>query len=91
MHFRMSRHASEEIERRGIPFSVVERVMTQPDQVVLTYGARTVFQSLVDFPEGRAYLVRVVVDDAADPPIVITAYRTTKVAKYWRYGREGDL
>jgi hypothetical protein len=29
------------------------------------------------------YLVRVVVAEHEQPPVVITAYRTSKIAKYW--------
>jgi hypothetical protein len=29
------------------------------------------------------YLVRVIVDDSADPALVVTAYRTSKMEKYW--------
>ena len=28
--------------------------------------------------------VRVMVDDIVDPAVVVTAYRTTKVDRYWR-------
>jgi hypothetical protein len=29
------------------------------------------------------YLLRVVVAEAEQPPVIITAYRTTKMEKYW--------
>jgi len=28
-------------------------------------------------------LFRVIVDDAVDPAVVVTAYRTTRIEKYW--------
>jgi hypothetical protein len=34
MKFEMSRHAREEIDRRGIPLNVVEAVLQEPQQVV---------------------------------------------------------
>ena len=33
---------------------------------------------------GVKYLVRVVVDVDRNPAEVVTAYRTSKIAKYWR-------
>jgi len=33
---------------------------------------------------GRTFLLRVFVDVQRRPPEVITAYRTSKIAKYWR-------
>lgn len=34
--------------------------------------------------EHGAYLLRVFVDVDRDPPDVVTAYRTSKIEKYWR-------
>jgi hypothetical protein len=33
---------------------------------------------------GNAYLVRVFVDIDRDPAEVVTVYRTSRIAKYWR-------
>ena len=43
----------------------------------------TCFQSRVDI-DGKQYLLRVMVNDSVNPPVVVTAYRTNKIAKYWR-------
>jgi hypothetical protein len=32
----------------------------------------------------KAYLVRVMVNETAKPPIVVTVYRTSKISKYWK-------
>jgi hypothetical protein len=32
----------------------------------------------------KPYLVRVMVNEAAAPPKVVTAYRTSKISKYWK-------
>ena len=37
---------------------------------------------VLDAPDGRAYLLRVVVERWGEDTLVITAYRTTKFAKY---------
>ena len=29
------------------------------------------------------FMLRVIVDDSVAPPVVVTAYRTTKIEKYW--------
>jgi len=34
-------------------------------------------------PEGKVYLIRVVVDVDRQPAEVVTVYRTSKIAKYW--------
>lgn len=43
----------------------------------------TCFQSQVDIG-GKQYLLRVMVNESVDLPIVVTVYRTNKIAKYWR-------
>lgn len=42
------------------------------------------YQSLVDFGGGKTYLLRVMVNETVDPAVVVTAYRTSKIKKYWR-------
>jgi len=44
---------------------------------------RDVAQSRVEY-QGREYLVRVFIDVDRLPAEVVTAYRTSKIAKYWR-------
>jgi hypothetical protein len=47
-------------------------------------GAREILQSRFEAEDGRIYLVRAVVATDKRPPVVITIYRTSKIAKYWR-------
>jgi len=51
-------------------------------EVSLHAGIRC-FHSRVDIG-GKQYLLRVMVNESVDPPVVVTAYRTNKIAKYWR-------
>jgi hypothetical protein len=84
VNFRFARHAEEEISRREIPRRVVEEVLRVPEDIVPGEGGRKVYQSRHKFGRGKTYLVGVIVDDRMDPPLVITAYRTSKIAKYRR-------
>ena len=36
------------------------------------------------FEDGKLYLLRVVVAGDEEPPLVITAYRTSKIEEYWK-------
>jgi hypothetical protein len=58
--------------------------LAQPEQVVPGQDNRTIYPSRLDNEEGKTYLVRVVVDEQINPPVVITVYRTSKIQKYWR-------
>lgn len=84
MNFRYSRHAEEEMARRDIPRALADEVLRRPQQVVAVRDTRKAYQSKVDFGGGRCFLLRLIVDVAITPAIVITAYRTSKIDKYWR-------
>lgn len=84
MRFVISTHAAQEMERRGISLDMVERVLETPEQVVPGRFGKKVYQSQVDFGGGRIYLIRAIVDEESDPATLVTVYRTSKIAKYWR-------
>jgi hypothetical protein len=77
---RWSLHALHEASRRGLAVKEVEQTALQPDQVVPVRSGREVRQSLDDC--GR--LVRVIIDLEGVVPVIVTAYRTTKVHRYWQ-------
>jgi hypothetical protein len=78
--FRWSFHAIIQAGRRRIPREVVERVVRDAQQVVKIDARREIRQSI----DEAGALVRVIVDIENDPVVIVTAYRTSKVAKYWR-------
>ncbi len=84
LNFKLSRHVREEMERRSIPLNLLESVLENPQQVVSERGGKKAYQSKLDFGGGKIFLLRAIVDQAVDPPIVVTAYRTSKITKYWR-------
>jgi hypothetical protein len=84
MDFKFSNHALEEMERRGISLEMLESVLHSPQQVVAEWDGKKAYQSQIDFGGGRMYLLRAIVNDALDPAVVITVYRTRNIPKYWR-------
>ena len=74
-------HARFEMQRRGITEAEVIAIIRNPNQVLPSRRGREVRQSKVS--AGRM-LLRVVVKEQAQVYHVITAYKTGKVAKYWR-------
>jgi hypothetical protein len=81
LDFVLTPHASLELLRRGV--AVVQQVLANPEQRILVRPGREVAQSRLD-TAGRRYLLRVFVDTDRSPVEVVTAYRTSKVEKYWR-------
>lgn len=78
-------HALFQIGRRGITEEKVRDVLTEPGQIQEVRPGRWVYQvrhHAGDPP--REFVLRVLVDLDRKPPEVVTAYRSSKVNKYWR-------
>jgi len=84
MKFRLSRHVEEELRRRRIPREALEQVLETPQQVIEERGGRKAYQSQMVFESGKLYLLRAIVFDGVEPAVVVTAYRTSRIRKYWR-------
>ena len=84
MKFKISKHARQEMERRGIPMALLESVLGNPQQVVIEPRGKKAYQSQLDFGGGKIFLLRAIVADNVDPPVIVTVYRTSKISKYWR-------
>lgn len=83
-------HAVFEMERRGLSEQIVRSVLSAPEQRLEVRRGRVVLQSKVSLGEpARIYLVRVIVDIDRQPAEVVTAYRTSRISKYWRGSHEG--
>jgi len=82
--FVVTTHAAAEMARRGLAADTTLAVLEAPEQTVPVRTGRVVYQSRVAFPpDGHTYLVRVIVDTRQETLEVVTAYRTSKLAKYW--------
>lgn len=81
--FSLTRHAAEEMRRRGIDEMAMRQVLQTPEQRETVRPGRDVLQSRISV-ESRTYLLRVFVDVDRDPPEVVTVYRTSRIEKYWR-------
>lgn len=84
MNYRLSQHARQEMQLRGIPVGLLDSVLQQPQQIVPEQSGRNAYQSQLDFGGGNVFLLRAIVVDNVDPAIVVTVYRTKKIGKYWR-------
>jgi hypothetical protein len=76
-------HAAGEMRRGRIEENVVRRVLATPEQRYPVRSGRDVLQSKVVFAD-KVYPVRVFVDLDRSPAEVVTVYRTSRLAKYWR-------
>jgi hypothetical protein len=69
--------------RRGFDEGVVRQVLAAPEQRHPVRPGRDVLQSRIALA-GKTYLLRVLVDIDRDPAEVVTVYRTSRIAKFWR-------
>jgi hypothetical protein len=83
INYLVTNHAAFEMRRRGIDEGVVRQVLTAPEQRHAVRPGRDVLQSRIAFA-GKTYLFRAFVDIDRDPAEVVTVYRTSRIAKYWR-------
>ena len=80
-----SDHARFELLRRGLSEEAVRAILLAPEQRFEIRPGRVVLQSKVASGQpGKAFLLRVFVDIDRRPAEVVTAYRTSKIEKYWR-------
>ena len=75
-------HAVIELKRRKLSKEAIDGILKNPEQRFEVRSGRVVVQSRVQ-EFGSEYLVRIFVDIDRVPAEVVTAYRTSKVAKYW--------
>jgi hypothetical protein len=81
--FVLTPHGTSELHRRGLDEAIVRQVLAAPEQREALRPGRDVLQSRVEIA-GKRYLVRVCVDVDRSPAEVVTAYRTSKIGRYWR-------
>jgi len=83
MRFHFSKHVHEELERRKIPRALMDQVLQAPEQKVPEVDDITCYQPRVEIG-GKLNLLRVMVNETVNPPVVVTVYRTNKISRYWR-------
>jgi len=79
-----SEHAREQMIRRSINQDTVLSVVTQPDQKIadMEDPAIVIYQSLIKENE-HLFLLRIFVNKDKQPNVIVTLYKTTKIAKYY--------
>jgi hypothetical protein len=90
--YRLTDHALTEMKCRGLSVALLENVLFVPEQRFVDQPGRCVYQSRwTEAETQKVDLIRVFVDGARTIPEVGTAYRTSRVQKYWRASHAGDL
>jgi hypothetical protein len=75
--------AKRKLEKRGIPEAWVVEALRNADQVVEGHGGRSVAQQRRRIRR-RQKLLRVVFEETNEKYVVITAYLTSDITRYWK-------
>ena len=77
-------HASFVAERREISEELIKSVVQNPQQKIPSKKGRIIVQNkYYDKMENKEMLIRVIGTETSEKFDVITAYKTSKVSKYW--------
>jgi hypothetical protein len=75
--------AKRKLERKGIPEAWIHDALAKAEQVVEGHGGRLVAQQRHRIRR-RERLLRVVFEETEDKYVVITAYLTSDIRRYWK-------
>jgi hypothetical protein len=83
---RFSDHALEEIAERKISPDEVVALLRKAVQIVPDKDDvdRTIYQDKIMSRRGKLLLLRAVVEESEREILVVTAYLTTRISRYWR-------
>ena len=82
---RYTAHLLERIGRRKIGLDVIESIIENPQQKIPDKDdpEREIYQSVIVDSKGKQKIIRIIIQDINNEKVVITAYISSKVSKYW--------
>jgi Domain of unknown function (DUF4258) len=75
--------ARTKMAQRGIDETWVREALLAPEQVVEGHGGRQVAHKRLMIAD-KEHLLRIVYEETATTLVVVTAYLTSAIARYWR-------
>lgn len=80
-----SEHVLIEIERRRLDRKEIERIIQFPEQEIPAKKDRVVRQGIYhDKNDNKKMILRIIGERLEDSFYVITAYKSSKIKKYWK-------
>ncbi len=83
LEVRFTAHAEKRITARKLETGQVVAVALAPEQIIEEAGRLPIAQSHIVFMD-RPALLRVVFRDEGDVRVIVTAYPTSQIDRYWR-------
>ncbi|MHA1225534.1 MAG: DUF4258 domain-containing protein [Candidatus Hodarchaeales archaeon] len=84
MKIRFSDHALERIKSRNISSDQIKEAIIKPDEQFINTIGMVIHKILTDTDSKERYLLRVFYKENDDIITIISAYKTSKIKKYWK-------
>ncbi len=82
-------HADERIKKREISHDDVVETINHPDKIEPSWENRSIYMRIIfDKDLEQKMLIRVAVEEKPDEILVISVYKTSKIAKYLKGDRK---
>ena len=78
--YQFSSHSLEQLAKRNITQETALWVIENAAEKTIQDGV-TLYQNII-LENNKTYLIRVFVNENKTPPLIITAYKTSKIQKY---------
>ena len=79
--FQFSNHVIDQIEARSLSKQIIEEILQSKEKKIIKSGNIDIYQKIV-IEIDKPYLYRIFVNNSKKPPLVVTAYKTSKIEKY---------
>ena len=77
-------HAKQRLNERGLDAKLVLVALQDPDQVISKGKIKIIHKRYRETSQSKEYLLRIFVEVVGEDWVIRSAYRTSKVTKYWR-------
>jgi hypothetical protein len=84
MKYRLTGHAIERMREANISEAEVQLTLEQPEGRIWDESAKFIYQRRFLKPNGKPFMLRVVLDEAQFPASVVTIYAASRYARYLR-------
>ena len=84
MNYRLTTHARDRMQQGNISEELVRRTIENPEARVHDESSKFIYQRIFERPDGKRFMLRVVVDEEQHPASVVTLYAASRYHRYMR-------
>jgi hypothetical protein len=82
MNYRLTQHARNRMEQAEISEELVRLTLQEPEGRIWDESSKYIYQRLFQRANGKAFMLRAVVDEAQIPASVVTVYAASRFYRY---------